>query len=155
MHKALALYQSMARFPAGKWLFTRLVCFRAPYFASISPCFDQLESGLARAHIKRRRKVQNHIGTIHALALCNLAELVAGVGIEVTLGSDRRWIPKGMTVQYLGKCKQAAHATAKVLVPADIGGGYNCIVPVEIFDADGSKVAHADINMWLTPKPLR
>lgn len=152
MSKVLALYQKLTRYPAGHWLFTRAVCLQAPYFGSIRPRFDLLEVGRSEAHIKRRRSVQNHIGTIHAIALCNLAELVAGVGIEATLGSDRRWIPKGMHVQYLAKCKHEAHAKARIKIPADIGDGIDCIVPVEIFDRDGTKVAYADINMWVTPK---
>ncbi len=152
MTKVLALYNKLTRYPAGHWLFSRAVCLQAPYFGSIHPRFDKLEAGIAEAHIKRRRSVQNHIGTIHAIALCNLAELVAGVGIEATLSPDRRWIPKGMQVQYLAKCKHSAHAKARIDIPADIGNGVDCVVPVEIFDRDGTKVAHADINMWVTPK---
>lgn len=152
MSKILSLYQKLTRFPAGHWLFSRVVCYQVPYFGSIHPRFDRLEAGFAEAHIKRRRSVQNHIGTIHAIALCNLAELVAGVGIEATLSAERRWIPKGMRVQYLAKCKHSAQAKARIEIPVDIGAGADCIVPVEIFDRDGSKVAHADINMWVTPK---
>lgn len=152
MNSMLALYRRLSRYPAGRWLFTRAVCLRAPYFGSIHPRFDRLEPGLAEAHITRRRSVQNHIGTIHAIALCNLAELVAGVGIEATITPDRRWIPKGMQVHYLAKCRLAAHARARINLPEEIGAGVDCIVPVEIFDQDGIKVAHADINMWVTPR---
>jgi acyl-coenzyme A thioesterase PaaI-like protein len=152
MSKVLALYRKFTRYPGGRWLFTRAVCWQAPYFGSIRPRFDRLEAGLAEAHIRRRRRVQNHIGTIHAIALCNLAELVAGVGIEATLAPDRRWIPKGMHVQYLAKCRHEARATARIDVPAEIGSGVDCVVPVEIFDRDGTKVAHADITMWVTPR---
>ncbi len=152
MNKVLAQYRKLIRYPGGRWLFARAVCMQAPYFGSIHPRFDELDSGLAKAHIRRRRSVQNHIGTIHAIALCNLAELVAGVGIEATLTPDRRWIPKGMTVHYLAKCRHEAHATARIDIPTEIGEGVDCIVPVEIFDRDGSKVAHADIKMWVTPK---
>ena len=33
----LQLYDRLARWPAGRWLFSRAVCFKAPYFASIAP----------------------------------------------------------------------------------------------------------------------
>lgn len=152
MNTVLAQYQKLTRYPAGHWLFTRIVCMRAPYFGSIHPRIDQLAHGMAQAHIKRRRSIQNHIGTIHAIALCNLAELVAGVGIEATISAKHRWIPKGMTVQYLAKCQHEAHAKARIEIPDEVGEGLNCIVPVEIFDRDGEKIAHADINMWVTAR---
>ena len=70
----------------------------------------------------------------------------------VTLAPDRRWIPKGMHVQYLATCRHSARALARIDIPAEIGNGVDCIVPVEIFDRDGTKVAHADITMWVTPR---
>lgn len=30
-------YRRMARWPGGRWLFSRLVSLKAPYFASIAP----------------------------------------------------------------------------------------------------------------------
>ena len=148
----LAQYERLKRWPFGEWLFARAVCARAPYFSSIRPRFLTLEAGRIVVQLQNRRSVQNHIGTIHAIALCNAAELAAGVGMEATLPKAWRWIPKGMTVSYLAKCQVSATATAVITLPDSVEGGYDCIVPVEITDADGTKVAHADINMYLTPK---
>lgn len=33
--------------------------------------------------------------------MCNMAELAGGTMTEVTVPSTHRWIPKGMTVEYL------------------------------------------------------
>ncbi len=41
----LTLYRRMQRWPAGGWLFSRAVCFKAPYFASIAPRITALEPG--------------------------------------------------------------------------------------------------------------
>ena len=71
--------------PADSWLFSRAVCFKAPYFGTISPLFTVLETGRCEAIIKDRRRVHNHIGTVHAIALCNLAELTAGVMTDASL----------------------------------------------------------------------
>ena len=101
----LALWRKMQRWPAGAWLFSRAVCFRAPYFATIHPRFEALEPGRCVASIPDRRGMRNHIGTVHAIALCNLAELCAGVMTDASLPRDMRWIPKGMTVSYLKKAK--------------------------------------------------
>jgi hypothetical protein len=58
-------------------------------------------------------RVQNHIGTVHAIALCNLAELCAGLVTDVSIPRDMRWIPQDMTVRYLRKAKGRIVASAR------------------------------------------
>ena len=36
------MYRRLESLPMGRWLFTRLICFRAPYFSSIRPLFRDL-----------------------------------------------------------------------------------------------------------------
>ena len=78
----LALYTKITRWPLGHWVFSKAVCFKAPYFSSISPTITRLENGRCEARIHDHRAVRNHIGTVHAIALCNLAELCAGLMID-------------------------------------------------------------------------
>src|SRR5215469_5274425 len=113
----LSMYRRMSRWPAGHWLFSRAICFRAPYFSTIAPRFVALEPGRCEVRIRDRRRVHNHIGTVHAIALCNLAELSAGVMAEATMPPGMRWIPKGMTVEYLNKAVGSMHAVATPEVP--------------------------------------
>lgn len=149
----LSLYAKLTRWPLGQWVFSKAVCFKAPYFGSISPRITRLESGRCEAIIKDRRAVHNHIGTVHAIALCNLAELCAGVMTDASLPKDMRWIPKGMTVSYLKRAKGQMHATATPMIPiASTETGYDLPVNVDVLDSTGDKVFHAEIRMWLTPK---
>ena len=99
----LSTYQNLARWPAGRWLFSRLVCWKAPYFSSIAPRIETLEPGRCIATLRHRRAVTNHIGTVHAIALCNLAEFTGGLACDATIPASMRWIPKGMAVAYLKK----------------------------------------------------
>ena len=46
MSFALKAWNNLKGNVAGRWLFSRFVCFKAPYFASISPLFERLEAGL-------------------------------------------------------------------------------------------------------------
>ena len=101
--RAYAIYRKLAAYPMGKWLFTQVICFQAPYFSSIRPLFRVLQPGRATVFMRKRRRVQNHIGTIHALAMGNLCELAAGLVMESSLGTDTRWIPRGMNIEYLAK----------------------------------------------------
>lgn len=149
----LALYRRITRWPAGHWLFSRAVCFKAPYFASISPRIETLERNRCVATIRHRRKVTNHIGTVHAIALCNLAELTAGLMTDANLPASMRWIPKGMTVEYLKKAAGTMRATATPAQPfAESVDGYALPVQVEVTDASGETVFRASISMWISPR---
>ena len=105
MSQAMTIWLKLKDKPFGKWLFARVVCWKAPYFASIAPRFEELKPGYARVSLKKRRAVENHIGTVHAIAACNLAELGAGTMMEASLPASMRWLPKGMRVQYVKKCE--------------------------------------------------
>ena len=148
----LRLWRRMQRWPAGGWLFSRAVCFKAPYFATIAPRVTALEPGLCEARLRDRRAVHNHIGTVHAIALCNLAELCAGLMTDASLPRGMRWIPKGMSVRYLKKANGTllGRATPEIaLVAAD--AGYDLPVLVEVRDGAGELVFDARIAMWLSP----
>jgi len=152
----LLLYAKLTRWPFGQWVFSKAVCFKAPYFGSISPRITRLENSRCEAVIKDRRAVHNHIGTVHAIALCNLAELCAGVMTDASLPKDMRWIPKGMTVSYLKRAKGQMHATATPMIPiVSTATGYDLPVNVDVLDSSGDKVFHAEIRMWLSPKPVK
>jgi len=146
------MWRRLRRWPAGEWLFSRVVCFAAPYFGSISPRVTALEEGLCEARLRDRRAVHNHIGTVHAIALCNLAELCAGLMTDASLPKGMRWIPKGMSVRYLKKATGTLHGRATPEIPLVAASeGYELPVRVEVKDAAGDIVFDARIAMWLSP----
>lgn len=148
--KALGGWQALSGTAFGRWLFSRTVCLKAPYFASIRPVFDVLEPGRAVAHFRKRRSVCNHIGTVHAIAMANLCELVAGTMTEVSIPRSMRWIPRGMQIAYLGKAETDVKAEATF--PAiDEGLAQDVVVPVDVTDMHGKRVVHADITMYVSP----
>lgn len=150
MSQALKLWTTLKDKPMGKWLFARAICWKAPYFSSIAPRFEELKPGYARVSLKKRRAVENHIGTVHAIAACNLAELGAGTMMEASLPSSMRWLPKGMSVRYLKKCNTDLTA---VCTTDDFheGAARDVVVSVDMKDAHGAVVVHADINMYVSP----
>ncbi|GHH47898.1 hotdog fold domain-containing protein [[Pseudomonas] boreopolis] len=153
MTNLLSLYRRFARWPAGHWLFSRAICLKAPYFATIAPRITLLEPGRCEARIAHRRRVQNHIGTVHAIALCNLAELVAGVMVDASLPPSMRWIPKGMQVGYLKKATGTMHATATPAVALrESAEGYDLPVEVAVRNTAGEAVFQARIMMWVSPR---
>lgn len=152
----LALYRKLTRYPAGHWLFSRAVCFKAPYFASISPRFESLEPGRCSATMRHRRAITNHLGTVHAIAMCNLAELTGGVMTDVSIPQSMRWIPVGMSVKYLKKAVGTVRAVATPATPiVESDRAYDLPVDVVVTDPGGETVFRARIAMRVSPKPKR
>ncbi|MCH7315362.1 hotdog fold domain-containing protein [Acinetobacter sp. ANC 3882] len=153
MASTLDLWNKVSALPAGKWTFTRMLCLKAPYFSSISPLFEELKANSCKISIKKKRNVLNHIGTVHAIAMCNMAELAGGTMTEVTVPNTHRWIPKGMTVEYLKKAETDLIAIARP-VESDYdwekAGEY--LVNVDVLDQHNEKVFHATITMWISQK---
>lgn len=147
----LRLYRSFARFPGGKWLFARAVCWRAPYFSSIRPQVVELDRGRSVWRMRKRRAVQNHLGTVHALAMGSLCEIAAGLVMEASVPAGKRWIPKGMQIDYLRKATTDVSAEATVAAEACAMDGD---VPVEVAvrDAAGEMVVRAVITMYVSAK---
>ena len=94
----------------------------------------------------------NHIGTVHAIAMCNLAEIAAGTMTEVTVPADYRWIPRGMTVEYLRKAETNLTAVAEISPVPDFDGTFELPVKVSVTDARNQTVFRAVINMWVSPR---
>ncbi|HBO2530078.1 TPA: DUF4442 domain-containing protein, partial [Pseudomonas aeruginosa] len=107
MSQMMQMYQQV-----GPAQFSAMIGQFAPYFASIAPQFVELRPGYAEVTFPKRREVLNHIGTVHAIALCNAAELAAGTMTDASIPAGHRWIPRGMTVEYLAKATGDVRAVA-------------------------------------------
>ena len=142
---------SLSTKPGGKWLFTKAISMKAPYFRSIKARFNALETGATRLTLWDKRSVHNHIGTVHAIAMCNAAELAAGIATDYSVPSDMRWIPKGMSVRYLKPARGLLQVSG-TLPPIVSGQAADVPVSVSITDAAGDTVFTAEISMYCSPK---
>ena len=88
MTDTLALYKRFTKIPLGSFLFNWGLSFRAPFNSKIHPNVTDLRSGYCRVEIKDRRSIRNHLGSVHAGALCTLSEVTGGLAVEATLPSD-------------------------------------------------------------------
>lgn len=150
MH-VLDLWRRVAPLPLGRRLFAGVVCWRAPYFATIRPEFVELDTTVCIARVRKRRAVHNHIGTVHAIAMANLSELTAGVLMEAAVPRSMRWIPRGMTIEYLAKAETDVTGTAR-LAKTTWGAAEDVAVPVSVTDARGREVVRATISMYVSPR---
>lgn len=121
-----------------------MVCQQAPYFSTIKPTLTDLKPGYAEAKVPFRKEITNHLGTVHAIAMCNAAELVAGLMTDASIPSNGKWIPQAMTVNYLAKAKTDLRAIADGIGWETAG---EKVVPVSMIDENGQTVFTAQITM--------
>jgi len=147
----LAPYRQLARWPLGRWLFSKAVCWKAPYFASIHPHVVDYLEGYTEVRIPDRRSMHNHIGTVHAIALCNLAELCGAMTVDSCMPAHLRWIPSGMTVRYLKKASGTITGKCSLDTAAVREGPV--VAHVEALDPQGTLVFVADITFHVSRVP--
>jgi acyl-coenzyme A thioesterase PaaI-like protein len=151
----LRLWKRFERRPLGKRIFSVAYAFKAPYFLTIRPRVVAVRPGYAELTMKKRWRVQNHIGTVHAIALCNLAEATMGLVAEATVPTDARWIPAAMNVRYLAKAGTDMRATSTIEPIGEVTEPRDVEVPVRVTDTDGTEVFDAVITIRVSPKPAR
>src|SRR3954449_12752497 len=153
MTSVLTLYDWTSRLPQGRRLFSRVFTLKAPYFGTVRPRFVDLRPNYAELTIRKRRRVQNHIGTVHVIAICNGLEAAMGALAEATVPAGKRWIPRGMDVRYTAKAVSDITCVAET-DPAQ-WAGEDPVVPVRVRATreDGTAVVEGVIELWVTDKP--
>ncbi|MBO0768395.1 MAG: DUF4442 domain-containing protein, partial [Solirubrobacterales bacterium] len=137
----------------GSRAFSLIYQAAAPYFLTIPARIIDVEPGIAHAQMPQTPWVRNHLGTVHAIALCNLAEYVMGALAEATIPGSHRWVPKGMSVEYVNKARGTMHATATLTLPEPLADKQELPVAIEVKDDADQVVFTAEIRIWVTEKP--
>jgi acyl-coenzyme A thioesterase PaaI-like protein len=153
MSRILTLYRAATRVPVvGERAFSFAFSQIAPYFASVRPRFTVIGPNRAEVVIRKRRRVQNHLGTVHAIALCNGLEAAMGALAEASIPPGRRWIPKGMEVAYTAKATGDVTCIAETDAEQWTGDGPDVPVRVRGELADGTVVIEGVIRLWVTDR---
>ena len=153
MSSVLSLYRQVTRLPRGDRLFSFVFSQKAPYFATVRPRFVALRPDYAELVIPKRRRVHNHLKTVHAIAICNGLEAAMGALAEATIPPGKRWIPKGMEVSYTAKAVSDITCIAETDAAAWTGSDPDVPVRVRALREDGTPVVEGVIRLWVTGKP--
>ena len=149
----LRMYNKFSRFPFGKRIFSWYGARKAPYFSTVSPRVESLEPNQCHLLIKKRRRVENHIGTVHVIAIANGLEMAMGAMAEASIPKHLRWIPKGMTLEYPARADSDIRCSATVDPDAWVPG--DLIVKVTAVNESGTTVVSGTINLWISEKPAK
>ena len=151
--RLLRLWRRLAPLPAGKTLFSWLVGRMTPYTGTLGARVEELEPGWCRASLVDRRRVRNHLASVHAMALANFAELASGLATLTALPPGVQGIVTGFTIEYVKKARGRLEAECRLPV-ADVTGEREQEAAVTITDPQGDVVARASARWRLRP-PLR
>lgn len=152
-NKVLGAWRRCAALPfGGTWIFSRLFAIKTPYAASIKARFVSVEPNRVSLTIPNRRAVRNHLGTVHATALCTGLETAAGTLAEATIPAGKRWIPRGMEVNYPARAE--GDITCIAVTRADMWSSGEPDVRVTVFGlrADGGVVIEGSVKLWVTDR---
>ena len=148
----MSLYERTTRLPQGRRVFSLLFSLKAPYFASVRPRFAELRPDYAELVIPKRRRVHNHLKTVHAIAICNGLEAAMGALAEVSVPAHKRWIPRGMDVSYTAKATSDITCIAETDRAQWTGDDPDVPVRVRGVRDDGTVVVEGVIRLWVTPR---
>ena len=145
-----AAWRRLAPLPGGKRLFSWLIRWMVPYSGTTRPLVLELGDGIARVRMADRRGVRNHLHSVHAIALVNVAELASGLAMTSALPDGIRGIVTHIEIDYLKKARGTLVAEARVTVP-HITGPEDHVFESVITDAAGDVVARTRVRWRLAP----
>lgn len=140
-NELLDRWRRLTGLPGGRWLFSKMLgTMVVPYTGTIRPRVLELRPGYARVQMRDRRRVRNHLRSVHAIALANVGELSTGLALVGALGPEARGILTGIDVRYLKKARGTLEAEARCEVPT-VTEPTDRSVRADIRDASGDVVA--------------
>lgn len=150
-NKIASLWDRLSGRPGGRWLFSRLVGRMAPYTGTIRPHVLELGPGRSVVEMRDRRSIRNHLDSVHAIALMNLAEVSSGLSLMYALPSDARSILTGLSIEYLKKARGTLTAECDFDPPATTERSEHEFESV-IRDSSGEVVARARARWLIGPR---
>jgi acyl-coenzyme A thioesterase PaaI-like protein len=105
--------------------------------------------------VKNRKKVQNHIGSVHAATMALIAESATGFVVGVNLPGDKLPLIKNMNLKYVKRAYGDMQATATLteeqirILQNESKGDF--LVDVKVFDESGDEPVIAEMHWaWVS-----
>jgi len=159
MRPATRLARAIARVdrlpaPLRTWARSAAVGRVIPFVGTAGLRIERLDHERCVIVLPNRRRVQNHIGGVHATATALLAETATGMVVGMHLPDDKLPLLKSMAIRYLKRAEGAVRAEAWLpdadlqrMAHEDKG---DVAVPVKVTDSTGSVTVECDMRWaWI------
>lgn len=147
----LRTWRRLSRWPGGRWLFSRLVGWIAPYSGTTGVRIRALEAGRSELLLRDRRRVRNHLDSIHAVALVNAGELASGLAMLTALPGGTRSIVVSLACEYEKKARGTISIVGEAEPPDEVTSPVESIARAVMRDAEGHPVARLQVTWRLAP----
>lgn len=127
-----------------------------PFVGTAGVTVEELTESRAVVSTKNRRRVQNHIGGIHAAAMTLLAETASGFVVGMNVPDDKAPVVKSLSVAFKRRAKGGMRAVAELtdeqqrMLREDEKGELN--VRVTVTDDSGAEPIEATMIWAFNPK---
>ena len=149
----LKWWSRLAPLPGGRWLFSVALGKLAPYSGSIGARVEEIRPGYARVNLRDRRRLRNHLHSLHAIALINLGELATGLAVLSTISGNMRGILLSIQADYLKKARGQLTAVAEFELSLPLLEDSPCEVEAQLRDQSGETVTRVRATWLIGYKP--
>ncbi len=138
--------------PGGGRVMGRILGQLAPYTGTIRAEVLTLDRGYAKLRMADTRRVRNHLNSVHAIALINLAEATTGVAMMYSLPDDARGIPNQLSIEYVKKARGPITAECSCDAPEVVTERLEKVVTAELKNEAGELVARMSAHWVIGPR---
>lgn len=142
--------------PLFRQAVTRMFNFQVRFAGTAGVRFEELTEARAVLVLENRKKVQNHIGGIHAAAMALLAETGSGAVFGMNVPSTHLPLIKSMNIRYLRRAQGDLRAEAtlsaeqRLRIQSEPKG--DVLVQVRVTDESGEQPIECEMIWAWVPK---
>jgi acyl-coenzyme A thioesterase PaaI-like protein len=149
--RLLSAWKRLGGSALGRLLFHIGLRIMVPYSGSTHPQVLEIAPGRARVRLRDRRRVRNHLSSIHAIAQANVLELTSGLAMMAGLSEDVRGIVTRLEVHYLKKARGPLEVTSECTPPQSASENTEFLASAEARDTAGDVVSSISVTWVLGP----